>query len=339
LADSTHPTPVQGLEQLHGIVNEIIRQSPSTPFNLGKVVVDVWAPAPEVPLAATTEQSEVRERNDRVVPDALSALPGVSIQRIGPRNERGIFIRGFDVRQIPLYIDGIPVYVPYDGYVDLDRFLVYDVAEAQVTKGFTSPLYGPNAIGGAINLISQEPTKKLNLDLGSGYASGQQFHSFINAGTRWEKFWLQGGFEWLDSDSFPLSGNFQTNALQPDHSRENSYQTDYKGRFKIAWTPNNRDQYTFSYANQQGEKGNPPYAGTDPAVSPRFWRWPDWDKESFTSSGTSFLLTPPICGRASITTSSTTFFAPSTTPPIRLRIWDGRLTAHLMTIPTEPCWS
>src|SRR5262245_8496208 len=257
------------------------RKKPGSPFYMGRIDVNVSAGAVQVPTAATLEQSDIRERDYRVVPNALNLVPGVSIQRIGPRNERGVYVRGFDIRQVPLYMDGIPVYVPYDGYVDLDRFLTYDLGEIQVAKGFTSPLYGPNAIGGAVNLISRKPTRKLNLDAGSGYGSGDERHGFLNVGSRWTKFWVQGGVEGLGSKTIPLSDKFQTVPLQPTLERANSYQKDYKGRVRFAWTPNENDEYSFTYANQQGQKGNPPYAGTDPAVRARFWQWPQWDKESF----------------------------------------------------------
>ena len=257
------------------------RAQPGGAFHLGRVEVNVTADATQVPTAATLDENDYRLRDRRVVPDALNLLPGVSIQRIGPRNERGVFVRGFDVRQVPLYIDGIPVYVPYDGYVDLDRFLTYDVGEMQVAKGFTSPLYGPNAIGGAINLISKAPTKPANLDLGTGYGSGRAVNGFANVGLKWKQLWAQGGFAWLSSNTFPLSGKFQPVPLQPAGDRLNAYQTDYKGRIRIGWTPNRNDQYTFTYSNQQGEKGNPTYAGTDRLVRARYWQWPYWDKESF----------------------------------------------------------
>ncbi|MCL4783497.1 MAG: TonB-dependent receptor [Bryobacterales bacterium] len=268
-------------EKLRSALEEAERNRPGGAFNAGRVEVNVTADAVQAPTAVTLDESDYRLRNLPKTTDALNLIPGVAIQRIGARNERGVFVRGFDFRQVPLYIDGIPVYVPYDGYVDLDRFLTYDVSEIQVTKGFTSPLYGPNALGGAINMISKAPTKKLNLDLGTGYASGDQVHGFINAGTRFQNFWLQGGFAWLSSDYFPLSGDFRTVPLQPDRDRRNAYQTDNKGRLRAAWTPNGRDQYTFTYARQNGEKGNPPYAGNDTAVRARFWQWPRWDKESF----------------------------------------------------------
>lgn len=276
-----HDALVQYARDLRKILEDAERNRPGGAFQLGRIEVNVNATALQVPTAVTLEESDYRLRNLPKTADALNLLPGVTIQRVGPRNERGVYVRGFDFRQVPLYMDGIPVYVPYDGYVDLDRFLTYDVSEIQVAKGFTSPLYGPNAVGGAINMISKEPTSKLNLDLGSGYASGDQVHGFLNAGTRFRKFWAQGGFAWLSSDTFPLSGGFQVTALQPDHDRRNAYQTDNKGRIRVGWTPNDRDEYTFTYAKQNGEKGNPPYAGTDSSVRARYWQWPQWDKESF----------------------------------------------------------
>lgn len=285
------PAPPQGepgqqallayVTDIRKLLEETERNRPGGAFRLGRIDVNVTANAAEIPTTARLDESEYRERNLPKIADALNLVPGVTMQRIGPRNERGVFVRGFDIRQVPLYMDGIPVYVPYDGYVDLDRFLDYDVSEIQIAKGFTSPLYGPNAIGGAINLISKAPTKKLNLDLGTGYASGDQVNGFINAGTRFRKFWVQGGFAWLSSNTFPLSDSFRPTALQPTFNRANAYQTDNKGRIRLAWTPNERDQYTFTYAKQTGEKGNPPYAGTDPTVRARFWQWPKWDKESF----------------------------------------------------------
>ena len=81
--------------------------------------------------------------------------------------------------------------------------------------------------------------------------------------------------------TYPFSGDFPLTPLQPDRDRRNAYQKDNKSRIRLAWTPTDRDQYTFTYAKQTGEEGNPPYAGTDRAVRPRFRQWPQWDKEIF----------------------------------------------------------
>lgn len=257
------------------------RRKPGTAFHLARIEVNVAAAVEQLSLAATLEESDYRRRNLRTAPDALNLIPGVSIQRVGPRNERGLFLRGFDMRQVPLYIDGIPVYVPYDGYLDMDRFLTYDIGEMQVAKSFSSPLYGPNALGGAVNLITKAPTQPFHLELGAGLGSGNLREGLFHTGFLRRNYWGQGGFSWLSSDTFPLSGRFRPVPLQPAGDRNNAYRTDYKGRIRLGWTRNARDQYTFTYAHQRGEKGNPPYAGADPAVRPRFWQWPRWDKESF----------------------------------------------------------
>src|SRR6185295_9268465 len=91
--------------------------------------------------------------------EALDLIPGVSVQNLGQRRERLVTVRGFSSRQVPLFIDGIPVYVPYDGNVDLARFGVDYVSKIVVSKGLTSLLYGPNILGGAVNVVSRKPTQ------------------------------------------------------------------------------------------------------------------------------------------------------------------------------------
>ncbi len=273
------------IRELREALLEIGRKSPESPFNLGRIEVNVTAPAPQVSTASSIDQSEIREWNRKNVADALEMEPGISLQRVGSRNELGVSVRGFDVRQVPFYMDGIPVYVPYDGYVDLSRYQTSDVAELQVSKGFSSPLYGPNAIGGAINLITKEPLRPVNLDLGAGYASGHTLDGFANVGFRWSRFWLQGSAGGSRSDFFPLSGDYAVNPLQPSLERTNSYDRAHKESVRAAWTPKASSQYVFSFFNQGSRKGAPPYAGPDPAVRIRYWKWPEWTNRGVNFSG------------------------------------------------------
>jgi iron complex outermembrane receptor protein len=122
-------------------------------FYLGRVDVAVTARAErDSPSVTTIDADQLRALDAKTVTQALEAAPGVTLHRMGARNEGMVYVRGFDLRQVPLFIDGVPVYVPYDGYVDLDRFVTDDLSEVRVTKGLTSVLIGPNALGGAINL-------------------------------------------------------------------------------------------------------------------------------------------------------------------------------------------
>lgn len=212
---------------------------------------------------------------------ALSLLPGVTLSTVGARNESTVYIRGFDLRQVPVFIDGIPVYVPYDGYVDLGRFTTFDVSEIQVSKGFTSVTYGSNTLGGAINLVSRRPQQKLEFDARAGIFSGSGRRLNLNLGSRIGKWYVQGAISQLKQDTYPLSDDFDAKTLQPKGDRDNAYRDDRKYSLKVGFTPNATDEYALSYVNQQGTKGTPPYAGNDSKQTARFWQWPYWNKESW----------------------------------------------------------
>jgi iron complex outermembrane receptor protein len=242
----------------------------------------VYAEAKDSTNAIGAKRMEVFNRMD--ASHALNTLPGVALSNFGARNESTVYIRGFDLRQVPVFIDGVPVYVSYDGYVDLGRFTTFDLAEINVSKGFTSILYGPNTLGGAINLVSRKPTQKLEFSGATGYLTGG-YRTNINIGSNLGKFYVQGGFSQLNRDYYNLSKSFDPTAHEDGGRRDNSYSKDTKYSFRIGFTPTKRQEYVFNYVNQQGEKGTPVYAGNDVQNSlyakPRYWQWPYWNKESF----------------------------------------------------------
>jgi iron complex outermembrane recepter protein len=272
---------------LYETVAAIMKEDPSRPFDLGVTTVSVTAEAsPLSPVADTFARSEILNRQALTVATAIDYLPGVVIDHISSgRNEAGIRVRGFTSRgQVPLYLDGIPVSVPYDGTVDFNRFLTSDIAEIQVAKGFSSPLLGPNALGGSINLVTKQPEKKFEADALLGTGSGKTLLSSLHLGSRWQSFYFQGSVDWLQRDFVPLSGNFPLSKFQQTDERNQSDSRDEKYSGRVAWTPRGQDQYVFSYINQKGEKGVPLYAGPNLNAtfsSSSYRRWPYWNKNSY----------------------------------------------------------
>ncbi|MBP7527214.1 MAG: TonB-dependent receptor [Syntrophorhabdaceae bacterium] len=253
-------------------------------FTLGEIEVKDRS---EVSKNVTIEkiyEEDMRDFNRNNVAQAVNLLPGVTLTK-NSRNEQMVYVRGFDMRRVPIFLDGIPIYVPYDGYPDLGRFTTFDMSQITLSKGFTSVLYGPNTEGGAINMISKRPENAFEGNISTGYATGDTFTSYINLGTNQKKWYLQGGGSYVSSDYFRLSDNFRETATENGGNRENSYYRDRKFNFKVGLTPAEGHEYAVSYINQHGVKGNPPYAGMDTTVPVRYWQWPYWDKESvyFTS--------------------------------------------------------
>jgi len=267
---------------------------PSQPFDLGVISVNVTAPAPTTSLSPvwdTLDRVEIQNHQALTVDRAIEYLPGVSVDHKSPRNQTGISIGGFDSRQVPLYLDGIPAYAPYDGYVDLTRYLTSDVAAVQVAKGYSSALLGPNVLGGVVNVVSQQPERRVEGEAFIGTAPGSQLNTGLHVGSRQRTFFVQASADRLSSDFYSLSDAFAPNAIQRDDRRVNSAQQDDRYRLRAGWTPRDQDQYVVSYANQQGTTGVPPYSGTappcpagnatltTPCVTPKFWQWPAWDTD------------------------------------------------------------
>ncbi len=306
------PLPLQGeqavvlLQDLHRVVAAIVQQDPSHPFHLGVTEVEVSAAlSPLSPTAESITQEGIQQHNAVNATKALDWLPGVEIQHIANnRNEAAFMVRGFSSNgQVPLYLDGIPIYVPYDGYIDMNRFLTSDLAEIQVARGFSSPLLGPNALGGTVNLVTHEPEGKYEADAAMGTFSGNGLLSSLRLGSRGQHYLAQGTFDWLQQDYAPLSGNFQYPAggyaaLTPGNKlntalggnvpyslidQENQSATrDEKWGGRLGWLPHGSDQYVFSYINQKGQKGVPLYQGSNADASFRnFWEWPYWNKDSY----------------------------------------------------------
>ena len=261
-------------------------------FELGKIEVtgqkEVNFASESINIADSSEISSKQK-----ITDVLTEISGVSIQNSGARNEQMIMLRGFDSKHTPLYIDGIPIAVPYDGYVDFSRFLISDLAEIEVSKGFASPLLGANTFAGAVNMVTKKPKKELEAEANIGFFGKNGWNSGIALGTNQKNYYIQLALSKTKQDSSDLSDSFSEakysntiGVIQPKGERLNSYFEDQKINLKVAYTPNETDEYSFNYIKQEAEKGVPPFtleniATESSSTTARYWQWDYWDKESF----------------------------------------------------------
>jgi iron complex outermembrane receptor protein len=261
-------------------------------FEVGQVIV-TGAKAPPRPGAqAFLTAQDLQTYETARVSEALTLLPNIHPQpgnRGGARNEQTVYVRGFDQSRTPVLLDGIPIYVPYDGYIDLARLPTFALSGIEVARGYTSVLYGPNALGGAINLVSRRPSKAFEaqangrIDFDRGLAS-QGYRVDAQAGILRDRWYLQAGVAVNDRDHYRLSKDFSPGLYQPVGLRRRSASKDVAANVKVAITPNATDEYALTLVWQDADKQAPPYAGTV-ASNGVFFDWPQYDKRSVYFNG------------------------------------------------------
>ena len=230
-------------------------------------------------LTLTVEAEALERIGQTNVAGTLARLPGLNLVQLGPRNEFMVTVRGFDLRHVPVTMDGVPVYVSHDGYADLARFLVSGLSRITVTRGETSLLAGPNAMGGTINLVSRKPARGFGFDAESAFTFDSRGYgglsSGINAGNRGEKFYFQVGVGLVSMKPFIRSGRMDGVDPGEPSLQPNSQHEDVNASLKAGFTPNGTDSYAVSYHFQDGSKGVPPYGGDDAGQRVRYWQFPE----------------------------------------------------------------
>ncbi|MDI4666709.1 TonB-dependent receptor [Xanthobacter autotrophicus] len=276
----------------------------SNVFELGQINVvapnatEYWQTSGQAISESTISSDEMYTFDRNRLDDALTLVPGVTTSTGGARNEPSVSVRGFNLWQVPLYIDGVRVYLPYDNRLDIGRFITPDLSEVQVQKGYVSILNGPGGMGGAINLVTRKPSKEFEAELRSGVELGNtgaysSFNAMGSVGTRQEKYYLQASGAVVDSDGWFLPQGFTVlnPAAEDGGRRDYSDSQDWRANVKVGFTPNETDEYALNYTAQQGEKGNPydvynrvrtlnGWVGTSPYNQGRNWTWPEWNYQS-----------------------------------------------------------
>jgi vitamin B12 transporter len=149
------------------------------------VVVANRAPEPlsKVGNSVTVlDQQSIQASQKVELSELLATTPGITFSRNGgPGNTTGVYIRGANSDHTVVLIDGVVLNDPslVGGNLDFGNLLVGDISRIEILRGAQSTLYGSQAIGGVINIVTTEPHPGLGADaqaeggsLGTGMAKG-----------------------------------------------------------------------------------------------------------------------------------------------------------------------
>lgn len=142
------------------------------------------------------------------LPELLSDLPSTTFY-----SESGnglgynyLSIRGFDQRRISVMINGVPQNDPEDHNIYWVNFpdFTANVQNIQAQRGAGSAFYGPAAIGGSINILTNyfSPEAKFKAYIGAGSFNTQKYSLSYNTGLIADKFVLYGRASQMKSDGY-----------------------------------------------------------------------------------------------------------------------------------------
>src|SRR4029077_5171657 len=148
------------------------------------VVSATRTPTPAVEVASSITvitADDIEARQERTISDVLKDVPGLNVvQTGGPGGVTSVFIRGTNSNHTKVLIDGIDVSDPSNstGAFDFGQLLTPDIERIEVLRGPQSGLYGSDAIGGVINIITRSGSGPMTLAAG---LEGGSFETFNQA--------------------------------------------------------------------------------------------------------------------------------------------------------------
>jgi len=143
-------------------------------------------PGPEIVVTATRiewpvdktasfitviSRSDIERRHVESVGDLLRSVPGLNVVQSGSAGKASsLFVRGANSNHVLVLLDGMPVNDPTTGAFDFSELAPGAIERIEIVRGPHGILYGSNAIGGVINIITSTNTEgpRRSVSLGGG---------------------------------------------------------------------------------------------------------------------------------------------------------------------------
>jgi iron complex outermembrane receptor protein len=213
-------------------------------------------------------------------------LPSARI-KTNSRGEYLLFLRGAGERQLGLFFDGVPLNIAWDNRFDLSLLPMDIMGKVDVNKNASSILYGPNVLGGAVNISTYErATKGIGGKIKLHGGDGPIMQSSLTVDGKLDDFNFIGSVSYSKSDGLIIPDEHPSTLLHQDSSSSLIKNSDRRflsvyGRAEYEFS--GTDRIGLSVININGEKGVSPEMHLDDQ-SARFWRYPDWSRTMIASN-------------------------------------------------------
>jgi outer membrane receptor for ferrienterochelin and colicins len=188
-------------------------------------------------------QKVIRQSGSLRLNDILGEQTGLFItQSFG----RGVQMQGLSPDYTLILLNGEPLIGRTGGVLDLSRIAVGNIRKIEIVKGPSSSLYGSEALGGVINIITDQAVgRKLTTDL--RYGRFQTLDASVNGSIRQGKWTTGGFFNYNGSQGYSLKPNSLTQTVEP------FWRLTAQGNMAYQASENSRFSLDVRYAQEQIE--------------------------------------------------------------------------------------
>jgi len=191
------------------------------------------------------------------VSDVLQHVNGIYTKDYGARGTiKSASIRGSSSEQVLFLIDGIRINNPQNASIDMSNYLLSSLSRIEIIKGGKSSLYGSDAVGGVINLITPEASFKKEMKLKTKISSGS--FGFRSANVNVEKQTTNFFFT-MDANRIKGNGKFSFKENGKKLYRENAQFETINIMVKSAYKINKKHKFSvlaFGYDSDKGVPGS-----------------------------------------------------------------------------------
>ncbi|HLJ74287.1 MAG TPA: TonB-dependent receptor [Thermoanaerobaculia bacterium] len=114
-------------------------------------------------------KKEIDKQAARDVADVLREVPGLDVSRTGSfGKETSVFMRGASSKQTLVLWNGVEINDPYFSGYNWGQFSTAGVERVEVVRGPFSSLYGADAVGGVVNIITTGAAPHTDFDFAAG---------------------------------------------------------------------------------------------------------------------------------------------------------------------------
>ena len=202
------------------------------------VVTATRIPTPESQVASSISvvtAEDIAARQIQNLPTLLAQLPGLNVvQTGGPGSQSSVFMRGTNSNHTKVFVDGIDVGDPSNptGAFDFSQFLTQDIERVEVLRGPQSGLYGSDAIGGVINIITKAGSGPAQVNAMAEGGSFDTFNQAVGVSGSLDRFHYAANVEHFHSGETPVTPLY---LLAPGERRIDDYDDDLTASTKLGY--------------------------------------------------------------------------------------------------------